>query len=54
MKKSISIIVTLFAVLLCSKSVNSQNAEPVMGSHLEIGSENVIDDNVICGNAIVR
>ena len=52
MKKSIYLTAALLSMLLCAKFANAQNEGPVTGSNLNVGSENVIDDNVICGNAI--
>ncbi len=43
---------TLFSVMLCVKNANAQNEGPVTGSNLDVGSSNVIGNDVSYGNAI--
>lgn len=45
MKNSIYIVVALFSMLLCAKFAKAQNGE-IVGSNLNIGSENVIGNDV--------
>lgn len=46
MKKSICLTAALLSMLLCAKFANAQNEGPVTGSNLNVGSENVIGDDV--------
>ena len=51
MKKSIYLIAALLSMLLCAKFANAQN-EVIVGSNLNVGTDNTIGDNVNCGNVM--